>query len=188
MTLLLATPSPRGQLNNFLTAAIRPILATFGPWNNVYGLRDDNLQIDVQISIDNEGLRFMQLPNANSESQLARQSTVMIEEITELSEDLLPAYAAYTSQQTAPPVVNDLDSLMPNLSAVMSDPVTPFPSSESDSVSLMGAPSLDTALITEATVDNQIPSNTMTAAEPSSAIVEVDSTAGFSTGIRCRGI
>lgn len=64
MNILLADPIPRQLLNNALFLANRPILATWGPWSSGYGLRSDNLQVEIQVSVDSEGLQFRQMPNS----------------------------------------------------------------------------------------------------------------------------
>lgn len=56
MSLLLENPIPRQQLNNALFSALRPLLATVGPWNNGYGMRRDNLQVEVHVQLGNAGL------------------------------------------------------------------------------------------------------------------------------------
>lgn len=101
MNFLLANPAPRLQLNTFLTAAIRPILATFGPWRNGYGIRNQHEQLELQISIRTEELCILQLPNTNNAPHSSRQSTVVIQDISESPEAQTAAIQNTETQSTA---------------------------------------------------------------------------------------
>lgn len=80
MTLLLADPLPRQQLNRAIFSALRPLLATMGPWSHGYGLRQENLQVEIQVTIDTEGIQFNQLrAQHNSMGGTAVQTSEIVE-------------------------------------------------------------------------------------------------------------
>lgn len=60
VNLLISDPIPREQLNNFIFNALRPVIATIGPWNGGYGLRNENMEVSVLVTSDAEGIHFTQ--------------------------------------------------------------------------------------------------------------------------------
>ena len=56
MNLLLADPIPRQQLNASIYLAMRPLLATMGPWAQGYGMRHDHFRVEFQVSVGDHGL------------------------------------------------------------------------------------------------------------------------------------
>lgn len=78
LALMLSDPIPRQQLNNSILLALRPLLATMGPWINGYGLMQDNMRIEIQVSVGAEGLRFTQVP------QLQATPTLTIHELSDV--------------------------------------------------------------------------------------------------------
>ena len=56
LELLLTEPIPRQQLNTAIILALRPMLATMGPWSQRYGLRQDCFHVDIQVSDSEDGL------------------------------------------------------------------------------------------------------------------------------------
>lgn len=80
MDLLLADPIPRQQLNASIFMALRPCLATLGPWSHGYGMRQDNFQVEIQVSVGEEGLQFVSVPQM---SNLHHASSVTIQDLSE---------------------------------------------------------------------------------------------------------
>ena len=62
MALLLTDLVPCQQLNTMIFAALRPLLASVGPWNGGYGFRNDNLRVEIQVDLGSTGIQFTQLP------------------------------------------------------------------------------------------------------------------------------
>ena len=52
-SLLLNECVPMLRLNTYLTAAIRPIIAAFGPWSSGFGFRDSSVQFSVNVEETN---------------------------------------------------------------------------------------------------------------------------------------
>ena len=61
LNLLLSDPIPRQRLNNFIFHALRPALATIGPWSSGYGMQSANVQVTVLVSSDVNGIALSQL-------------------------------------------------------------------------------------------------------------------------------
>lgn len=80
-SMLLNDPAPIRQLNSVLASAIRPHLATYGPWRSGYGLQYDHFQVDVHISQGTEGI-IISAANTSVNYEQARPSSVIIEELT----------------------------------------------------------------------------------------------------------
>lgn len=79
MNLLLADPIPRQQLNASIFIAMRPLLATMGPWNHGYGMRQDHFRVEIQVSVGEEGLQFVYVPQPSN--NLPSASSVLIHEL-----------------------------------------------------------------------------------------------------------
>ena len=75
LSLLLAEPVPRQQLNLSIYNALRPYLASMGPWRQAYGVRTESLHVEIQISAVNNVLQFTQLDGSLI---LANTNTAML--------------------------------------------------------------------------------------------------------------
>ena len=58
LTLLLTDPAPRQQLNDFIFRAIKPLMASRGPWNSDYGFRHECMQVEVAVALNDDGIIF----------------------------------------------------------------------------------------------------------------------------------
>lgn len=88
LTILLSDPAPRQHLNSFLFTALRPLMASVGPWSNGYGMRPDNMQVTVQITQGSAGLHFSQV--AQPLPAMTAAHSVLIEDITDLPDNIAP--------------------------------------------------------------------------------------------------
>lgn len=80
LAILLSNPTPRQQLNSFICEALRPAIASLGPWPNGYGTRQEVLDVTFRISQSTDGLQFQQL--ADSSGRVA--PSVVIEDISKM--------------------------------------------------------------------------------------------------------
>lgn len=164
LSILLSDPIPRQQLNNVMLDALRPMLASMGPWSNGYGFRHDNLHVEVQISAGTDGLQFTHLALPAP----VMESSVVIEEINNSD---IAAPLMNTADDTAldtdiESVVNVLSAdtalfdtmdatntaLLDVISAPSSDETVPLPTA-SESMQLIAAPS--NSMISENLVSRQ---------------------------------
>ncbi|KAE8786030.1 hypothetical protein D1007_40212 [Hordeum vulgare] len=80
LTLLLTDPAPRQQLNDFIFRAIKPLMASKGPWNTDYGFRHECMQVEVAVALNDDGIIFSNtcptLPMSST------SSTVIIEALS----------------------------------------------------------------------------------------------------------
>lgn len=83
LSLLLANPIPRQQLNSAIFTALRPLLASLGPWNSGYGFRQENLQVAIQVTTAAEGLHFSQITQPHVAFAPAHTTSVVIEDISD---------------------------------------------------------------------------------------------------------
>lgn len=114
LNLLLSDPIPRQRLNNFIFHALRPALATIGPWSSGYGMESANVQVTVLVSSDVNGIALSQLLDPP-------RSSVVLEDIsedpTQNNQLLLPAPDAPLHSEPTPlaashnvPLNSELDS------------------------------------------------------------------------------
>lgn len=114
-SMLINDPIPIRQLNSALLSAIRPHLATFGPWNAGYGLKFDNFQVDVQVSLGVDGINISAVTTSFSNTP-THSSTVVIEDITDVglpdnneNDNGVPITESQTNlDMPIPPTANDL--------------------------------------------------------------------------------
>ena len=71
MALLLANPIPRQQLNAALFSALRPLVASFGPWSSGLGFRQDSVQVVVHVSLSGGDIQLSPVQTVISPAQVS---------------------------------------------------------------------------------------------------------------------
>lgn len=154
MQILLADPVPRSQLTGFLFSALRPLLATIGPWNHGYGMRTEHMQVVVQVTQGEEGLNFHQVMQTSTIP--SARSMVLIEDITDQNENNLQ-YSERTRT----------DNSVSNCANTLLLPAPPLESSAAEDIMAIPVPSLETAV----PITSTILTPTATLSEPEIAIL-----------------
>ncbi|KAE8770277.1 hypothetical protein D1007_57969 [Hordeum vulgare] len=80
LTLLLTDPTPRQQLNDFIFRAIKPLLASRGPWNNGFGFQHECLNVEFAVALGNDGLIFSN--TCSTIPMISSSSAVVIEALS----------------------------------------------------------------------------------------------------------
>ena len=63
LSLLIEDPIPRQRLNTFIFDALRPMIASIGPWRNAFGMRNVSVEVSVLVTSDHTRVHFEQLPS-----------------------------------------------------------------------------------------------------------------------------
>ncbi|KAE8797246.1 hypothetical protein D1007_27619 [Hordeum vulgare] len=88
LTLLLTDPAPRQQLNDFIFRAMKPLLASRGPWNNRYGFKHECLNVEFAVAMGEEGLIFS---NTCSTLPMITSSSAVVIEVISPEKPLTPS-------------------------------------------------------------------------------------------------
>lgn len=113
LSLLLAEPIPRHQLNTSIYHALRPYLATVGPWRNAYGVWTETVHVEIQVTSVDDELQFTQIV------QPQISSTITIQEL-----DMTVADVARSSQPsllTAEPISFEGSAVIPSQNMGLSE-------------------------------------------------------------------